>query len=202
MGEDIDGLMRRGKRDELQDGFTEISMGLFAFLAGVWAYVGRLAPEEWLVGLMLLFLLAGAGSVRLLMVVRSRVAHSRLAHSGYVTAPVRNRDRLTVLAAAALLALAAGILGSGGLEIWIPSLLGLGVAAPFLRIAYETGLARLYALAVISTLIPVGLALADLDWLAGLAAYLALMGIVLALSGTLVMLAYLKQNPLGAEDDG
>ena len=86
------------------------------------------------------------------------------------------------------------------LHLWFPLLEGAGFGLLLLFLGYFRGLARFYALAVLSFLLGIAVSWANLGEFTGSALYMILLGLAYILMGVIVLWSYLRQNPLQADD--
>jgi hypothetical protein len=83
---------------------------------------------------------------------------------------------------------------------WIPVFTGLLVGAIWLISAIRIGLLRLYLQALLSLILGILISLINLDAYPSLAIYYGVMGIVLSMSGGIVLAKYLRQHPTVKND--
>lgn len=191
---------RRARRYWSDDGLTEVAVGILLMLGGLLFYMEATAPENSRrasMSALLLPLLAIGG----VMVVRFGVGamKERLTYrrTGYVASSQAERTnrRPAALVAVIIAAAAAALLARTPASLsLLPALDGLVVAAFLVVTAYRQDIARFYALAVLSVLIGVAVALAGLGDELGTGAYFGAFGLALAIAGAAVLVRYFRQT--------
>jgi hypothetical protein len=203
MTNDIDKVIQRTHRYWYEDGLAEIATGGMFVSCGLFLVMMRFvrpgSPVACIVaiGFTILVAFGGLAISRVVKAVKNRVTYPR---TGYVSyrRPESNRRRRII---AASLGVGLGVLGIvlsiANAPTWLMSMAmvqGLIIGAALLYIGRRLGLTRFYALAFLSTLIGVVVALNGFDEALGSAAYFAEMGFVLTASGLLTLQAYLSQS--------
>jgi hypothetical protein len=188
------------------DGLAElVTGGIFLFLGAYFFTLSALPPNSLLntllqAGFALIFIGILLLGKRFVAALKARLTFPRTGFVEY--RPPTRRSRwisagLAFLMAALVVALMARAPAS---LAWMPAITSLIVAAGWLIFASRLGLPRFFLLAIASLAIGIGLSLAGLGDLLGLAIYYALMGFVLLLSGGLTLRSYLKQAPTPREE--
>ena len=209
MTNEIDKVIQRTHRYWYEDGLAEIAAGCMFVSCGLFLVMMRFVrPGSPLacvvaIGFTILVAFGGLAVSRVVKAVKNRVTYPR---TGYVSyrRPESNRRRRIVVASL-------GVVGIGVLGIvlsiadaptWLMSMAmvqGLIIGAVLLYIGRRLGLTRFYALAFLSALIGVMVALNGFDEALGSAAYFGEMGFVLTASGLRTLRVYLSQTqpPVG-----
>lgn len=155
----------------------------------------------------LVFVLGPLASRPILKALRNRFTYPRIGHAEL--APEKPKEGLKVvilaLALLALMALAFIVFGDVrdvGLWIqWVPAFAGILLAGLFLFLASKSGFARHYGFALAS--VAAGFLLSIPRFTpreTGLFIYFLVMGLLLALSGLVFFLRFLRSHPLPAEE--
>ncbi len=200
---DINRTVKRTSGYYFQDGIVEIFSGLvFAAIAALFFVEGFLDPPIpsfsafSLPVILLVSMLVGRWVIPLF---KERVTHPR---TGYVEySRLSGGRRLLVLAIAAGMSviLAAVMMAARGLWPWIPLLNGLTIGSFLLFMAWMLRLSRFHALGCLSAAAGAAASLADLGETIGTACYFGIMGLVLFLSGVMVLRGYLQRAPKQAD---
>jgi hypothetical protein len=209
MKNDIDKVIQRTHRYWYEDGLNEIAAGGMFVLCGLFLLMmysvpsGSLLAPVLAVAFIILVAFGGLFISRAVKAIKNRVTYPR---TGYVSyrRPESNRRRRII---AASLGIGIGVLGIvlsiADAPTWLmsmPMVQGLIIGAALLYIGRRLGLTRFYALAFISALIGVVVALNGFDDALGSAAYFGEMGLVLTASGLFTLRAYLSQPQLPVEE--
>jgi hypothetical protein len=209
MKNDIDKVIQRTHRYWYEDGLNEIAAGGMFVLCGLFLLMmysvppGSLLAPVLVVAFIILVAFGGLFISRAVKAIKNRVTYPR---TGYVSyrRPESNRRRRII---AASLGIGIGVLGIvlsiADAPTWLmsmPMVQGLIIGAALLYIGRRLGLTRFYALAFISALIGVVVALNGFDDALGSAAYFGEMGLVLTASGLFTLRAYLSQPRLPVEE--
>jgi hypothetical protein len=209
MKNDIDKVIQRTHRYWYEDGLNEIAAGGMFVLCGLFLLMmysvppGSLLAPVLAVAFIILVAFGGLFISRAVKAIKNRVTYPR---TGYVSyrRPESNRRRRII---AASLGIGIGVLGIvlsiADAPTWLmsmPMVQGLIIGAALLYIGRRLGLTRFYALAFISALIGVVVALNGFDDALGSAAYFGEMGLVLTASGLFTLRAYLSQPRLPVEE--
>jgi hypothetical protein len=200
---DIDKVIQRTHRYWYEDGLPEIAVGCMFVACGLLLLVmGSIPPGSLLapalaIGFVILVAFGGLFVSRAVKAVKNRVTYPR---TGYVSyrRPESNRRRRII---AASLGVGIGMLGIilsiAGAPIWLmsmPMVQGLIIGAGLLYIGRRLGLTRFYALAPLSALIGVMVALNGFEDALGSAAYFGEMGFVLMASGLRALRTHLSRS--------
>jgi hypothetical protein len=209
MKNDIDKVIQRTHRYWYEDGLNEIAAGGMFVLCGLFLLMmysvppGSLLAPVLAVAFIILVAFGGLFISRAVKAIKNRVTYPR---TGYVSyrRPESNRRRRII---AASLGIGIGVLGIvlsiADAPTWLmsmPMVQGLIIGAALLYIGRRLGLTRFYALAFLSALIGVVVALNGFDDALGSAAYFGEMGLVLTASGLFTLRAYLSQPRLPVEE--
>ena len=201
---------QRVKRYWYADGIAELSSGGIFILLGLYFGVQGYFGEASLVSVilqvsMVLLMIGGVFGVRWLVnTLKARLTYPR---TGYVEYRVNERDakvrRYVVAGVAMIIAIASIVLvdyiRSLNSMVMITGLL-VGVIFIALR-GRSSGLKRFYALGGLAIVLGVALAFSKLSQAYTLALFYGLIGVVILISGTLVLRRYLIENPMPSEND-
>jgi len=210
MTNEIDKVIQRTHRYWYEDGLAEIAAGGMFVACGLFLLMmysvppGSLLAPVLAVAFIILVAFGGLPVSRAVKAVKNRVTYPR---TGYVSyrRPESNRRRRII---AASLGIGIGVLGIvlsiADAPTWLmsmPMVQGLIIGAALLYIGRRLGLTRFYALAFLSALIGVVVALNGFfDEALGSAAYFGEMGFVLTASGLFTLRAYLSQTQPPVEE--
>lgn len=195
---DLTGLERTAYRHTIQDGLTDVFLGVWLV-----AY-GKLLGT----GVSVLCLLAVLFLVPALHRLQRRITHPRI---GFVEPRQPGSVRLFrgiavyTLLVAAVFVLAFVLTGQGGaqnIHRWIPALAGILCAGGLHYAAARSRLLRFYFYTAASIIIGTAISLADVSGrLDGVRLYLEAMGLLAVAVGVVVFLHFLRHNPLPAEEE-
>jgi hypothetical protein len=201
---------QRVKRYWYADGIAELATGgMFVMLGlyfGVQGYFGEASTVSVILQVSLILLaIGGVFGVRWLVnILKARVTYPR---TGYVEYRVNERGakrrRYVVIAVAMLVAIASIILADTirGLDSTVLAT-GLLVGVIFITLqGQSSGLKRFYALGGLAILLGIVLAFSKLPQAYILALFYGLLGVVILVSGALVLRRYLDENPLPSENN-
>jgi len=188
------------------DGIVELVMGGFFVLMGAYFGAQALLPQDSFVGSMLapalLLMVVGGGFLgrRLIGKLKERLTYPRTGYVAYKQ-PDRKRRRVTALVALGMgMLISALIASSPASQRWIPAFSGLLIGVFWLIYAHRLGLARLYALAAVSTVCGVAITLAGFSEQIGLPLYYLILGLILLFSGGWTLWSYLRRTS-GTEEN-
>ena len=200
---------QRVKRYWFQDGIGEIAGGGLFLLIGFY-----FAGHEWLPpnsiartlldSSLAILLIGGVYVTRwLINVLKARLTYPR---TGYVeyhpnpknSGPHRIWTAITALGVSMLLVLFGRYVGSFN---WLTGFTGLVVGvAFFIARARTDGLGRFYFLAAFSVICGLGLSVSGFSMRYSLSLFYGLVGAVSMVSGGLILIRYLRENPLPVEE--
>jgi len=201
---------KRVKRYWYSDGIAELSSGGMFILLGLYFGIQGYFGEDSLVGTsfrvsLVLIMIAGIYGVRWLVnTLKTRVTYPR---TGYVEYRKDERDlkqrRYVVMAVALVIAMASVILVRliQGLDSMV-LITGVLVAIVFVALrGKSSGVTRFYMMGGFSLLLGIGLSVSGLSDEYNLALFYGLLGVVIMVSGGLVLHRYLNENPMPTEGD-
>jgi hypothetical protein len=199
MSEPYKEIEQRTRQYWYVDGLAEIFIGLLLAVMGLVMLAPELLPAgSWLrliavAAMVAIIIVGGRLGGRLVKSVKARVTYPRTGYVNYrrLSRPRRLRNFLILLPIAALWTAVILIFGQG-LIAWIPLIDGLILGA-ILWVA-GMGLLRFYLLAGLSLLTGGILAYLQISGVSGQALFNFIMGLCLAISGTITLIHYLSQT--------
>ena len=206
MKDDINYHVQRTRQYWHVDGLAELVAGGIFILLGAYFFALATLPPSSLLNILLQagFALIFIGSLllgkRLVSALKARLTFPRTGFVAYRRANGRSRW-ISAGLALIMAALVAALVATAPASLaWMPAITGLVVAGVWLLFASRVGLPRFFLLAIASLSFGMGLSLARLGDIPGLAIYYPLMGFILLLSGGLTLRSYLKQAPAPQEE--
>jgi hypothetical protein len=205
---DVEG---RVKRYWYSDGIADISVGaMFLMLGlffGVQGYFGEGSTVSVILQVSMVLVMVGGifGVQWLVNTLKSRLTYPR---TGYVEYRAKDKDsnqrRFVVIGVALIIAVASIVLFDFIRELDTMVLTsGILVGIVFIALrGKSTGVTRFYVLGVIAIILGVGLSLGDLSQEYNLALFYGLEGIMLMITGGIVLQRYISENPMPADEDG
>lgn len=209
MKDNFSEVEQRVKRYWFSDGIGELAGGGFFLLLGAYFGIPQFLSENNLLSVMLqsslvLVMIGGVFLVRwLVTALKTRLTYPR---TGYVEYRVDRQHAVRTRTLAMAFAMVMAFLMvwfARSIQIVDSTVLvtGLVVGAVFVILRGKSfGIQRFYILGAISAIL--GVALSFSGWQSGysLAAFYGVMGLVVMISGGMVLLRYLKENPLPLEE--
>lgn len=201
MNDKIDHTVQRTRQYWFIDGLAELSVGGLFILLAVYFFIQAIlpagSPALLIFQLSFVFLLFGMifFSRYMLKKLKDRITFPRTGYVSYKKAS-KKQKLLSTSIAFTIAAIPMIIFFVTPFSFnWIPVFTGLLVGAIWLISALRIGLLRLYLQALLSLILGVLISLVNLDAYPSLAIYYGVMGIVLALSGGIVLSNYLRRHP-------
>ncbi|HEY5731056.1 MAG TPA: hypothetical protein VIS72_13465 [Anaerolineales bacterium] len=201
---------KRVKRYWYSDGIVELSLGGMFFLLGVYfglqGYLGENSQASVIMQIGL-FVIVFAGIVGVGWLVNTLKARITYPRTGYVEYRKDGQDikKLKHIIMGVALAVAASSIVLFDFFRNLDSMTlatGVMVGAVFIALrGNSTGTTRFYVVGIFSILLGVVLSLDKLPQEYNLALFYGLLGVVIMVSGGIVLLGYLRENPMLAEDD-
>jgi len=201
---------QRVKRYWYSDGIAELSSGGMFVLLGLYFGIQGYYGEGSLVSVVLqvslvLIMMGGIFGVRWMVnLLKTRLTYPR---TGYVEYRKNEQDlkqrRYVVAVTAMIIAIASVVLVKyiNGLDSMV-LITGVLVAIVFVALrGKSSGVTRFYMMGGFSLLLGIGLSLGGLSDEYNLALFYGLLGVVIMVSGGLVLRRYLSENPMPAEGD-
>ena len=201
---------KRVKRYWYSDGIAELSLGGMFLLLGVYFGLQGYLGEGSRAGVIMqvgLFVMVFAGIVGVQWVVNALKARLTYPRTGYVEYRKSGQDmkqRRNIVMGVALALVAASIILFDFFRDLDSMVLGTGVMVGAVFIALRgksAGVTRFYIVGGISIFLGAGLSLDKLSQEYNLALFYGLFGIVVMISGGIVLRRYLRENPLPAGGD-
>jgi hypothetical protein len=206
---DIDKVIQRTHRYWYEDGLNEIGTGCIFILCGLSLLMmysvppGSLLSPVLAAGFVILVAFGGLFVSRAVKAVKNRVTFPRTGYVSYRRPGSSGRPYVIGASVGIVLAVLGIILSKVHAPTWLGSIAivqGLILGAGLLYMGYRLGLTRFYALAFLSALIGVVVALNGFDEALGSAAYFGEMGFVLTASGLFTLRTYLSQTQPPVEE--
>ncbi len=201
---------KRVKRYWYSDGIVELSLGGMFFLLGVYfgiqGYLGEGSQASVImqVGLFVLIFAGIVGVQRVVNALKARLTYPRTGYVEYRKDGQDIKQRRNIFMGVALALVAASIILFDFFRNFDSMILGTGVMVGAVFIALRgksTGVTRFYVVGVFSILLGVTLSLDKLPQEYNLALFYGLLGIAIMVSGGIVLLRYLRENPTPAGSD-
>lgn len=209
MQTNLSDIEQRVKRYWYTDGIGEIIGGGLFLLLGAYFSIQQYFGEQSMVGAILqsslIVVLIGAVIIgrRMINAWKTRLTYPRTGYVDY-SAPEKNVRWRRVLTMAAGMAVAIFFVAITRRINTIDSMVaitGVLVAAILLvKQAWSFGVARFYILSAASLILGIGLSVSGLPSGYNLGLFYGLIGTAFAVSGSLTLRQYLKENPMSAEE--
>lgn len=201
---------QRVKRYWYEDGIAEISVGLVFIVLGaffgVQGFYGEGSKVAVILQMSMVLVMLGSvfGTQWLVKTLKSRLTYPR---TGYVEYRAKDKEsgqrRLIVIIVALVVAVASFVLVSFFREVdsmvLVSSIL-VGTIFVLLR-GRSSGVTRFYYFGGLAFVLGIALSLASLPHLYNLGLFYGLIGLVILLSGILVLRSYLRENPMPMENE-
>ena len=188
------------------DGIFELGFGLLCLALGGYFSLDNLLQGNrfaFLVDILLVVVIIG-GSFLMRWLVQKWKERVTFPRTGYVSyARERSRGWTILVGVIVLSALGLMVFFLSYVEIQIstwPLLTGILFGIVMIFVGWRTSLHRFYLYALLGALIGIGLAFSPWDNHVGLAAFYLLIGLILIISGILLLRKYLRQNPVPKEE--
>ena len=201
---------QRVKRYWYEDGIVELAIGGMFILLGLYFGLQGIFGEGSRASVIMqvgLFVVVFGGIVGVQWVVNTLKAKLTYPRTGYVEYRKDGQDikkQRNIFMGVALALLAASIVLFDFFLYLDSMILGTGVIVGAIFIALRgksTGVTRFYVMGVFSILFGVGLSLDKLSQEYNLALFYGLFGVVVMISGGLVLRDYLSENPMPTDSD-
>ena len=188
------------------DGIFELGFGLLCLALGGYFSLGNILQGNrfaFLVDIALVAVVIG-GSFLMRWLIQKWKERVTFPRTGYVNYSRKaNRGRTLLMGVIVLSALGLMIFFLSYVEMQIsawPLVTGILFGIVMFFVAWRNSLQRFYLHALLSILAGVGLAFSPWDNHVGLAAFYLLIGLILIISGILLLRKYLRQNPVPKEE--
>ena len=188
------------------DGIFEIGFGLLCIVLGAYLAVDELLQGTWFATLVDLLLvgvvIGGAFSVRwLVQVWKERVTFPRTGYVSYSRERSRGQTILAGVIVLGALALMIFLLSRVELQTLArPLVTGIIFGIAMIFVGWRTSLNRFYLHGLFSMLLGVGIAFSTWGNYVGLAVFYLVIGLVIIVSGMILLVKYLRQNPAPREE--
>lgn len=193
-------ILQRTRQYWFSDGLVELSVGSIFIILGLYFYLQTILPS----GSMIMFILQASFVLLLLgiivlsrylvKVLKTRLTFPRTGYVRYRQATTKQRF-LSFSVSLIIASLILIMFATTPLSIqWLPAVTGLIVGIIWLISAVRVGLLRFYLQAAASAILGVALSLLSWEPFQSLAVYYAVMGLVLIMSGGLILSRYLRTS--------
>ena len=209
MKNDIDKVIQRTHRYWYEDGLAEIATGCMFVLCGLFLFIMHSVPPGsplapvLAIGFVILVAFGGLPVSRAVKAVKNRVTYPRTGYVSYRRPGSSGRPHVIWASVGIGLAVLGIILSKVHAPPWLGSMAmaqGLLMGTVLLYLGHRLGLTRFYALAFLSALIGVVVALNGFEDALGSAAYFGEMGLVVTASGLFTLRTYLGQTQPPVEE--
>ena len=201
MDNQFDNVSRRTRQYWFSDGLVEIFVGVTFLILGFYFFLQAALPADSMILIILqmgfVVLLIGTIFVSRFFVnkIKIRLTYPR---TGFVKFKAASRKQRVISAGLAMViaSLSISLFLSKSLSLnWIPATTGLIVGIVWLISAVRVSLLRFYLQSIASFLLGIGLSLSGMDTYPSLAVYYAGMGLILLISGCVILIRYLHDFP-------
>jgi len=201
---------QRVKRYWYSDGIAELSSGgmfiLLGLYFGIQGYFGEASAVSVILQISLVFLMMGGifGVRWMVNMLKTRLTYPRTGYVEYRVDDQGLKRRRYVVAAIALTIAVASMVLVKYIHVLDSMVLITGMLVAIVFIALRgksSGISRFYYMGGFSLLLGVSLSLGNLSDAYNLALFYGLLGIVIMISGGIVLRRYLMENPMPSEGD-
>ncbi len=205
------GVEQRVKRYWYSDGIADISVGaMFLMLGlffGVQGYFGEGSTVSVILQVSMVLVMVGGifGVQWLVNTLKSRLTYPRTGYVEYRAKDKESNQRRFVVIGVALIIAVASIVLIDFIRELDSMVLASGILVGVVFIALRgksTGVTRFYIMGGIAILLGVGLSLGNLSQEYNLAVFYGCMGIVLMVTGGIVLRRYISENPMPMDAEG
>jgi len=200
MSTNLDQTIKRTRQYWYVDGLAEITFGGLCLLLGLYFFAKATKAPQSPIGFVLdigfVVIVVGYGFLagRVLKAVKMRLTYPR---TGYVSYPrSKGKRRRTTFIIGAIIGAALVVTFATGLAslAWIPAINGLLLGGAWLFVAHQIGLPRFYAMALLSVLLGMGISIAGVGDMLGLATYYLAISLVMLAFGGYTLYTYLRDT--------
>jgi hypothetical protein len=200
MSNNLDKNIQRTRQYWYVDGLAEIAFGGLCLFLGLYFFAKATLSSGSPIGLFLdigfVLLVVGYGVLagRILKAVKMRLTYPR---TGYVSYPrSKGKRRRTTFIIGIIIGALLGLtfVTAPASSNWIPAINGLLLGGAWLFVANKIGLPRFYALALLSALLGVGISIAGLGDMLGLAVYYLATSLIMLVFGGFTLYIYLRDT--------
>lgn len=202
MNNNLDQTIKRTRQYWYVDGLAEIAFGCLCLLLGLYFFAKVTVPSQSTIGFILdigfVLLVVGYAFLasRVVRAVKMRLTYPRTGYVSYPRSSAKRRRTTFIIGAIIGAVLGVTFATAPASSSWIPAINGLLVGGAWLFIANRIGLYRFYAMALISSLLGMGLSIAGLGDISGLAIYYLLIGMIMLAFGGFTLYTYLRDTRL------
>jgi hypothetical protein len=200
MNNNLDQTIKRTHQYWYVDGLAEIAFGGLCLFLGLYFFARASTSSGSPIGFILdvgfVVLVVGYGFLagRILKAVKMRLTYPR---TGYVSYPRSiGKRRKTTFIIGAIFGTVIGVIFATAPDSssWIPAINGLLIGGAWLFVAHKIGLPRFYAMALLSAILGVGISIAGLGNMIGLAIYYLVTSLMMFTFGGFTLYTYLRDT--------
>ncbi|MFO7622814.1 MAG: hypothetical protein R6V73_00560 [Anaerolineales bacterium] len=199
-----DRLIQRTQTYWYADGLAEIGFTIICLMLSAYFYgQAMLAPGSLLfrildVGFLLILILGILISRKVVTILKTRLTYPRTGYVSYKQPkPSQRLGSIAIAIVTSAIIILVISFGSDNIGAYLPIVTGVLLGTILILFAYRSRVSRYYLLATISALLGSGLSLSGVGDMLGLSYYYGLMGLVVLISGLLVLRDYLiKTQPI------
>ena len=200
MSNNLDQTIQRTRQYWYVDGLAEIAFGGLCLFLGLYffakATLSSGSPIGFFLDIGFVLLVVGYGVLagRILKALKMRLTYPR---TGYVSYPrSKGKRRRTTFIIGIIIGALLGLtfVTAPASSNWIPAINGLIVGGAWLFVANKIGLPRFYAMALLSALLGIGISIAGLGDMLGLAVYYLATSLIILLCGGFALYIYLRDT--------
>ena len=198
MNNNLDQTIKRTRQYWYVDGLAEIAFGGLCLLLGLYffakATISPQSPLGFVLAIGFVVIVVGYGFLagRILKAVKMQLTYPRTGYVSYPRSKGKRRRRTFIIGA--IIGAVFGVTFATGpaSSDWIPAINGLLMGGAWLFIAHQIGLPRFYAMALLSALLGIGISIAGLGDMLGLAVYYLANSLIMLIFGGFTLYTYLR----------
>ena len=200
MNNNLNQTIKRTRQYWYVDGLAEIAFGFLCLLLGLYFFAKVTVPPQSTIGFLLdiSFVLLVVGyaflASRVVRAVKMRLTYPRTGYVSYPRSSTKRRRTTFMIGAIIGTLLGVTFATAPASSNWIPAINGLLISGAWLFIANRIGLYRFYAMALISSLLGLGLSITGVGNLFGLAIYYLVTGMTMLALGGYTLYTYLRDT--------
>jgi hypothetical protein len=200
MNNNLDQTIKRTRQYWYVDGLAEIAFGCLCLLLGLYFFAKVTVPPQSTIGFVLdigfVLLVVGYAFLasRVVRAVKMRLTYPRTGYVSYPRSSGKRRRATFIIGAIIGAVLGVTFATAPTSSSWIPAINGLLIGGAWLFIASRIGLYRFYAMALISSLLGMGLSIAGVGDISGLTIYYLVIGMTMLAFGGFTLYTYLRDT--------